>query len=677
QTCPQLSLPPYGEFPRPCGTAVGAKCHIGCLPGFELIGSCHRICLPNGEWSGEPAQCVNRAVQCPVLSPPANGTIVNQCQNIAGSTCTFLCNSGMNLVGSSTTVCQINGTWTHPPPECRSELCPEIAPPSNGSIVGGKCNLALGSVCEFQCQEGFTLQGDSKLFCSPSGNWSSPPPKCVIRARLICPNLTAPANGAINGSCGQEVGDSCSFICNDGFTLAGEKNLYCLKGGNWSNVPPKCMVMTTTTAATTTTQITTTKATTTTTTTTTTTPSTTTTTAAPKKCRSLRPPLNGAIQGICQPGVEGQQCIFTCRTGYILSGATNLICQANEEWNAPVPRCQINECPSLSAPACGTASGSCSPGIVGRRCRFACGKNCRLVGSATLICTTDGTWSDSAPICQSIICPHITAPVGGILSGNCNPAIPGQSCSLYCRSGYRLRGTSPITCTPNGSWSSTPPTCEAIPPEITTTTTRKPPARCPSLKSPANGNLQGTCQPGMENQQCSVSCLQGYALVGQTNIICLASGSWSAPLPTCQLNVCPSLVSPTCGTASGVCSPGVVGQNCTFSCSNGCKLYGRNTLICQPMGVWSSHTPTCQRNFCPVVKAPPQGVLIGSCAAGSERDVCTLRCQSGYKIVGTAQITCLSSGMWSANLGRCQSKLVSMNKFCCLQSNKNCRHYSE
>ena len=62
-----------------------------------------------------------------------------------------------------------------------------------------------------------------------------------------CSLLTAPDNGNINCSLGRDgvsnIGDTCSFTCDNGFRLIGNQSRTCVmrrNSGRWSGKPAKC-----------------------------------------------------------------------------------------------------------------------------------------------------------------------------------------------------------------------------------------------------------------------------------------------------------------------------------------------------------------------------------------------------------------------------------------------------
>jgi len=92
---------------------------------------------------------IDSRVQCPPLSVPVNGRLINQCLNVAGSSCSFECVSpNFKLNGNVTLQCMLDGRWSSSPPTCdRVEdsppddtsngngiRCFDINPPVNGLL---------------------------------------------------------------------------------------------------------------------------------------------------------------------------------------------------------------------------------------------------------------------------------------------------------------------------------------------------------------------------------------------------------------------------------------------------------------------------------------------------------------------------------------------------------------
>ena len=54
-----------------------------------------------------------------------------------------------------------------------------------------------------------------------------------------CPPLTAPDNGMISCT-GNEVGDTCTISCDDGYELGGSETRTCQGDGSWSGTDATC-----------------------------------------------------------------------------------------------------------------------------------------------------------------------------------------------------------------------------------------------------------------------------------------------------------------------------------------------------------------------------------------------------------------------------------------------------
>jgi hypothetical protein len=98
----------------------------------------------------------------------------------------------------------------------------------------------------------------------------------------------------------------------------------------------------------------------------------------------------------------GHTAIFQCPMGFKVNGAANLTCQASGKWSAPVPRCELVKCESLSTPG-----GLYEPHLqleehnnsYGGRAVFSCAWGYRLMGPPGIECELNGNWSGPLPKC--------------------------------------------------------------------------------------------------------------------------------------------------------------------------------------------------------------------------------------------------------------------------------------
>ena len=138
--CNALTDPANGQVST-TGTTFGQTATYSCNTGYNLVGDSTRTCQATGNWSGSAPTCqsmllfssvnyqaistyvslLSIVADCGALSNPANGQ-VNTSGTTFGQTATYSCNTGYNLVGDSTRMCQANGDWSGSAPTCQSIL---------------------------------------------------------------------------------------------------------------------------------------------------------------------------------------------------------------------------------------------------------------------------------------------------------------------------------------------------------------------------------------------------------------------------------------------------------------------------------------------------------------------------------------------------------------------------
>ncbi len=112
-----------------------------------------------------------RAPQCPTLPPPLNGRV-----SASGGTATYTCSTGYTLSGSSTRTCQTNGAWSGTAPTCGGVQCSELSQPSGGTVT--ITSQAPGGIAFYRCNTGNNLIGSSTRSCQTDGTWSGNAPTC-------------------------------------------------------------------------------------------------------------------------------------------------------------------------------------------------------------------------------------------------------------------------------------------------------------------------------------------------------------------------------------------------------------------------------------------------------------------------------------------------------------------
>ncbi|XP_019614067.1 PREDICTED: uncharacterized protein LOC109462018 [Branchiostoma belcheri] len=179
--CPDMASPFHGTMTCNSGSEFRYPevCNFACDRGYELTtptSSRERRCQTDATWSGNDAVCIG--VQCPSLPTPTNGLM--SCNNGSSfrypETCSFACNSGYRLSGSSSRTCQADSTWTGSAAGCIVE-CPVLTSPQNGRV---DCTDRLeNDRCTFSCNHGYHLLGSSQVVCGSDGQWTGTVPICA------------------------------------------------------------------------------------------------------------------------------------------------------------------------------------------------------------------------------------------------------------------------------------------------------------------------------------------------------------------------------------------------------------------------------------------------------------------------------------------------------------------
>ncbi|XP_009700707.1 PREDICTED: P-selectin [Cariama cristata] len=538
---------PYGDF------SYNSTCVFGCQEGFERRGVGTLRCLASQQWSADIPTCT--AITCPVLSAPDRGEL--NCSHLHGnfafgSTCAFSCQMGFALMGSELRECTATGTWTGDAPRCEAITCPVLSAPDWGELNCSHLHrdFAFGSTCAFSCQMGFALTGPESRECTAMGTWTGDSSQCEA---ITCPVLSAPDRGKLN--CSHLHGDfafgsTCSFSCQTGFVLMGLESRECTAMGTWTGDTPRCEAIT---------------------------------------CPVLSAPDRGELNCSHLHGdfAFSSMCVFSCQTGFALTGPRSRECTAMGTWTGDAPRCEAVTCPVLSAPDRGELNCSHLHGdfTFGSTCTFSCQMGFALMGSESRKCMATGTWTGDAPRCEAIACPVLSAPDWGEL--NCSHLHGdfafGSTCAFSCQMGFALTGPQSRECMATGTWTGDTQRCEAI--------------NCSALAAPKMGqaacsHLHGDFAFG---STCAFSCQMGFALTGPERRVCTAMGTWTGDSPHCEAISCPVLNPPSRGqlSCSHIHGNFTYNSTCAFSCEEGFVRMGAEVLRCAATGNWTRQPPVC------------------------------------------------------------------------------------
>ncbi|XP_062412979.1 P-selectin-like [Sardina pilchardus] len=106
-----------------------------------------------------------------------------------GTTCKFGCEDGFRREGPGEITCNITGEWSEREPECSAistTSCGVVREPVGGLMnCSGGINDSLLTTCSFQCQAGFLLLGSTEVTCEANGQWKGFRPVCAKYSHLL------------------------------------------------------------------------------------------------------------------------------------------------------------------------------------------------------------------------------------------------------------------------------------------------------------------------------------------------------------------------------------------------------------------------------------------------------------------------------------------------------------
>ncbi|XP_071847584.1 uncharacterized protein [Apostichopus japonicus] len=491
---------------------------------------------------------------------------------------------------------------------CKTTTCGAITAIANGNVACSHDNI-YGSICSFECSNGYELSGATSIVCDREGDssingfWSANPPSC---RPVLCPMLEELVNGRIECTNRNEYQSRCYYICDNDYKIAGGNSgiRVCLWQDFWSVEAPACvdalppeitcpepliiisdgtgMARYVTWADATAVD----------------------NTEGAVTVEQFEGPTLGTDLTVgfytimykasdsfsneatcsflltvklirCPPiyGTDAQtvrctnefnldsECRFTCAIGYFLTNSNTVRCQNDESvaiWDTERPSCEVITCPSLPVPVNGRFRDQISecPVSYGSWCFFECNDGYNLIGSRARRCLVQpgemtGFWDGDETLCMTVTCPNPFVAAAAFITNEeeCQKTaqVPaGTICMYDCIEGYLVVGSPAIECTDRGFWNESAPRCDIL--------------RCSgaNLPAPENGYKSG-CPHSEEayGTECILGCDVGFSPMESTRVTCLGDSNgtvyWSDTTPTCENITCPPIDPPDNGNYT-ICS---------------------------------------------------------------------------------------------------------------------------
>ncbi|XP_073176500.1 complement receptor type 2-like [Lepidochelys kempii] len=521
------------------------------------------------------------AVQC--VSPPAiaNGKPSGQALAVftSGMSVNYSCEPGYSVTGQASIYCTASGTWSSPPPRCEEVLCiaPEI---QNGRKVAGRGPVYRPrDTVRFECDPGYTLSGSRQIQCRDEGTWDPPVPVCT--QVLLCPPPPVIVKGKHNAKplAAFPSGTYANYSCEPGYALRGEASIYYIPNGSHSGEFTKNFSF-------------------------------------------------------------GSAVTYKCENGYLLTGEASIHCTTkdglNGVWSARPPRCGEVRCPAPQIQNGRRVSGDRRVYLYNDSVTFECDPGYTMKGHSLSRCQTDDTWDPPLPVCEpEVLCIAPEVQNGRKVAGHGPVYRPRDTVRFECDPGYTLNGSRQIQCRDEGIWDPPVPAC-------TQTTCVSPAVE--------HGRTNGVQRAYRPRDMVVFECDAGYTLSGSAETQCQDDGRWDPPVPTCERKVL--CIAPEIQNGRKVAGREPVYRprdTVRFECDPGYTLNGSRLIQCQDDGNWDSPVPACTQ----VLLCPPPPVIVKGkhnakpLAAFPSGTYANYSCEPGYALRGEASIYCTTSGTWS------------------------------
>ncbi|XP_051978202.1 complement factor H-like isoform X1 [Xyrauchen texanus] len=150
----------------------------------------------------------------------------------------FSCDDEKLLIlrGAKEIMCQSNGKWSSPFPNCEEVTCPKNATEDNiivQRIPDQEGSIKYGHMLKFSClDEGLILKGKRTITCQANGEWSDPYPKCEVRIPCGKPPSMVHENADTKEMTRNKYnsGEKVEYVCFNKYVMEGDSFLTCVQG---------------------------------------------------------------------------------------------------------------------------------------------------------------------------------------------------------------------------------------------------------------------------------------------------------------------------------------------------------------------------------------------------------------------------------------------------------------
>ncbi|KAM8977204.1 complement decay-accelerating factor-like [Pelodytes ibericus] len=174
------------------GFSPGSTATFQCNNGYILIGNESRDCMADGIWSGSAPTCKRSCSHPPELSFAQIVELPASLYFPSGIYIQYLCLPGFirDLFKLPVVVCQENFIWSEIPEFCIRVQCGNPEGILNGKVEGS--GTVFGSTATYSCNDGYDLIGSAQRQCTADAVWSDSKPTCIPMTTTANPFNSTP-----------------------------------------------------------------------------------------------------------------------------------------------------------------------------------------------------------------------------------------------------------------------------------------------------------------------------------------------------------------------------------------------------------------------------------------------------------------------------------------------------
>ncbi|XP_027000357.2 complement component receptor 1-like protein isoform X2 [Tachysurus fulvidraco] len=574
-----------GPFPE--GTSIKFKCSTGYIPVSRAVSS--SVTCNGNQWSELELQCKKKSCGNPGEIP--YGKYVYQAEEavLFGAVITAVCNKGYQLVGYDIRTCRANG-WDGRPPDCEVVKCQPPPDVKDGTFEPVEDQYAYEEGVSYSCKRGLDLIGSSILTCSDKGHFQPNPPQCLL---VTCDRPDIPNAVRIEGkSPPYKYSEFVRYQCNKGFKMEGADRMVCTEKG-WDPPPPQCTVIT-----------------------------------------CVNPPdlTNGHFTPKKELYEYEQKVTYSCDEGFELKGTSSILCTLQGTFEPLLSQCLVITCdpPFIDH---GVVNVSLPSYKYNDQVHISCNEGFKIDGSSILTCK-DHVWSPSLPRCIELTCSAPEILNAFIFKGKASFYKYKSFIQVQCNKGYKMEGSSYLTCEENG-WNSPLPKCTIV--------------TCSEPPSINQGQVIQPKQSYEYGQKVTYLCNVGFRLDGDQTRSCTEYGKFQDP-PRCLVITCdPPFIDH--GVVNVSLPSYKYNDQVHISCNEGFKIDGSSILTCKDH-VWSPSLPRCIELTCSAPEILNAFIFKGKASFYKYKSFIQVQCNKGYKMEGSSYLTCEENG-WDSPLPKC------------------------